>query len=149
MKIIVSASGQTLDANVDPRFGRCRYFIIVNSDNMKSEVVENSGAQAGGGAGVAAAQMIVGKGVDEVLTGNCGPNAFQVLSAAGIKVITGVSGKVVDSIKEYKLGNYSPSNKPNVIDHFGINDKRGMGRGRGKGMGMGRGMNKGVGIRYE
>ena len=52
MKIIVSASGQTLDANVDPRFGRCRYFIIVNSDNMKSEVVENSGVQAGGGAGV-------------------------------------------------------------------------------------------------
>ena len=94
MRIAVSASGPTLDAEVDPRFGRCRYFIIVDPENMEFDTVENSGALAGGGAGIATAQMIASKGVEAVLTGNCGPNAFQVLSAAGIKVITGVSGEL-------------------------------------------------------
>ena len=94
MRIAVSTSEPTLDAEVDPRFGRCRYFIIVDTDSMEFETVENSGALAGGGAGIATAQVIVDKGIEAVLTGNCGPNAFQVLSAAEIKVVTGVSGKV-------------------------------------------------------
>ena len=148
MKIIVSANGQTLDADVDPRFGRCQYFIIVDTETDEFEAVDNPGAMAAGGAGISAAQMIVGKSVDVVLTGHCGPNAFQVLSAAGIKVITDVSGKVVDAIEKYKLGNYSESSKPDVVDHFGISGRCGIGQGRGKGMGMGRGINKRVGIRY-
>ena len=125
MRIAVSASGPSLDAEVDPRFGRCRYFSIVDPDNMEFEAVENSGAQAGGGAGIATAQMIAGKGVEAVLTGNCGPNAFQVLSAAGIKVVTGVSGKVKDSVQDYKAGSLQPASQPNVPGHFG------MGRGQG------------------
>ena len=127
MRIAVSASGPTLDAEVDPRFGRCRYFIIVDPENMEFETVENSGALAGGGAGIATAQMIADKGIEAVLTGNCGPNAFQVLSAAGIKVVTGVSGKVDGTIQDYKAGSLRPSSQPNVPGHFG------MGRGRGKG----------------
>jgi len=131
MKVAITATGPTLDADIDPRFGRCQYFIIVDPETMQFEALENSGAMAGGGAGVSTAQMIASKGVEVVLTGNCGPNAYQVLSAAGIKVITGVAGKVQDAIQGYKSGKFQASSQPNVGDHFGMG--RGMGRGRGMG----------------
>jgi predicted Fe-Mo cluster-binding NifX family protein len=135
MKIAISAAGPTLDAGIDPRFGRCQQFIIVDPETGEFEAVDNSGAASAGGAGISAAQMIVKKGVAAVITGNCGPNAHQVLSAAGIKVITGVSGKISDAVAEYKLGTYSESRRANVPDHFGMGGGRGMGRGGGRGMG--------------
>ena len=137
MRIAISATGPDLDAEVDPRFGRCQYFVIVEPDTMQFESVENSSAMASGGAGISAAQMIIGKGVEAVLTGNCGPNAYQVLSPAGIKVITGVSGKVRDAAQSYKLGNLEGSTQPNVPSHFGMGRARGMGMGRGRGMSRG------------
>ena len=138
MKIAISATGTTLDAEVDPRFGRCQHFIIADTETEEFEALDNSSASAAGGAGITAAQTVVGKGVEAVLTGNCGPNAHQVLSPAGIKVITGVSGKVKDAIAEYKLGTYSPAQQANVPDHFGMGGGGGAGRGMGGGRGMGR-----------
>lgn len=132
MKIAVSANGPTLDANIDSRFGRCQYFVIADTDTMEFEALENSGALAGGGAGIATAQTLVNKGLEVVLTGNCGPNAYQVLSAAGIKVVTGISGKVREAIEDYKSGKLKASSEPNVPGHFG------MGRGMGCGRGIGR-----------
>ena len=142
MRIAISATGPTLDAEVDPRFGRCQYFIIIDPETMEFEALENSNAMAGGGAGISTGQMIAGKGVEVVLTGNCGPNAYQVLSAAGLQVITGVAGRIGDAIAEYKLGTFSASQQPNVADHFGMSYGGGMGvgRGMGRGMGMGAGM---------
>ena len=128
MKIAISAAGPTLDAEVDPRFGRCRYFIIVDPEDMEFEAVENKGALAGGGAGIATAQTIADKNVEAVLTGNCGPNAFQVLSAAGIKVVTGISGRVQDAVSGYRNGDQQPTSQPNVTGHFGMGRERGMGR---------------------
>jgi len=154
MKIAISATGPTLDAEVDPRFGRCQYFVIVDPQTMEFEALENSSAMAAGGAGISTGQMIAGKGVEVVLTGNCGPNAYQVLSAAGLQVITGVSGKISDAIEEYKLGTFSAAQQANVADHFGVGATpgmsgggmgRGMGGGMGGGMGMGRGMGGGMG----
>ena len=130
MKIAISAMGATLDSEVDPRFGRCRYFIIVDSETMQFEAVENSGCAASGGAGIAAAQMIASKGVKVVLTGNCGPNAYRVLSSAGVEVVTGVSGKVNDSIEAYRQGKYRASSQPNVPGHFGTAGATGVGCGR-------------------
>jgi predicted Fe-Mo cluster-binding NifX family protein len=127
MKIAITATSPALDAEIDPRFGRCYYFIIVDLKTMQLEAVENPGAMVGGGAGVSAAQMIAGKGVEAVLTGNCGPNAYQILSAAGIKVITGVVGKVQDAIQGYKSGKFKVSSQPNVATHFGTGRGRGMG----------------------
>jgi len=144
MKIAISAAGPTLEAEIDPRFGRCQQFIIVDPETEEFEVVDNSSAGAAGGAGISAAQMIVKKGVEAVLTGNCGPNAHQVLSAAGIKVITGVSGKVKDAIYEYKHGRYSAAQQANVPDHYGMGGA-GRGIGRGMGGGGGRGMGGGGG----
>jgi len=137
MKIAISATGPDLDAEVDPRFGRCRYFIIVDPETMEFEVVDNAGATGSGGAGISSAQMIASKGVKTVLTGNCGPNAYQVLSPAGVGVITGVSGKIRDVIAEYKLGTYMEAQQPSVPDHFGMGidtsggGNYGGGRGRG------------------
>lgn len=137
MKIAISAAGANLDAEVDPRFGRCEQFIVVDPDTMKFEVMENSSAMASAGAGISAAQMVVDKGVQVVLTGSCGPNAYQVLSAAGINVVTGVSGKVRDAIEVYKSGKFQTSSQPNVPGHFGMGVGRGFGRGRGMGRGCG------------
>ncbi len=134
MKIAISAVAPTLDADLDPRFGRCRYFIIADLETPVFEAVDNASAASSGGAGISAAQMIAGKGVEAVLTGNCGPNAYQALSTAGIKVIAGISGKVTDVITEYKLGTYSAVQQANVPDHFGIGGASGTCKG-GRGMG--------------
>jgi predicted Fe-Mo cluster-binding NifX family protein len=98
---------------------------------MEFEFIENASMMAGGGAGISAAQGIVDKGVKVVLTGNCGPNAYQVFGAAGIQVITGVSGKIKDVVEGYKSGKYKTTSGPNVSAHFG------MGRGTSKGQEIG------------
>ena len=133
MKIAMSATGPTLDAEIDPRFGRCQYFIIADAETDGFEAVDNSSATAAGGAGILAAQMVAKKGVESVLTGSCGPNAHQVFSSAGIKVVTGVLGKIKDAIAEYKLGTYSAAQQANVPDHYGMGGGSGMGRGMGMG----------------
>jgi len=104
LKIAVSATGADLDATVDPRFGRCPFFMIVDADTMRFEAVPNVSQQSPSGAGIEAAQIIVSKGVEVVLTGNVGPNAYQALSAAGIQVITGVTGTVKEAVEKYKGG---------------------------------------------
>ena len=119
MKIAVSVAGQTLDDQVDPRFGRCQDFLIVDTDTMEFEVVANTAATQGGGAGIAAAQMIADKGVEAVLTGNCGPNAFEVLEKAGINVFTGVAGTIKGAVESYKSGKLQASASANVNAHSG------------------------------
>ena len=148
MKIAISATGSTLDAKVDPRFGRCQYFIIADPETMEFEAINNSSAMAAGGAGISAAQMIAGKGVEAVLTGNCGPNAYQVLSSAGIRVITGVSGMIKDVIEGYRTGKFKESSQPNAPAHFGTGAVPGTGRGMGMGRGMRRGMGRGMGLGF-
>ena len=145
MKIAISANGTTPEADVDPRFGRCQYFMIADTDTGTFEAMDNSSAAAAGGAGISAARTIAGKGVEAVLTGNCGPNAHQVFTAAGIQVIPNVTGTVKDAVAAWKSGRYSASREANVPDHYGTGGRssgmgRGMGGGGGRGMGMGRGM---------
>lgn len=119
MKIAITSTGTTLENEVDARFGRCSYFIIVDPETMEYEYIDNASSQAGGGAGIAAAQVIAGKGVEAVLTGSCGPNAYNVLSPAGIKVITGVAGRIGDVIEDYREGRYKESSQANVPGHHG------------------------------
>ena len=80
MIIAVSTYGKDLNSQLDPRFGRCSYFLVVNPDDMSFEVFKNESAVLGGGAGIQSAQLLASKGVDTVITGNCGPNAVQTLS---------------------------------------------------------------------
>jgi predicted Fe-Mo cluster-binding NifX family protein len=140
MKIAVSASAPELDSSVDPRFGRCSYFLIVDPETQEFEVVENPFISASGGAGIQAAQLVAGKGVQAVLTGSCGPNAFQTLKAAGVKLMVGVTGTVREAARGYASGaKFREANGPDVPPHFGMGRGAGLGRGRGMGRPQGRG----------
>jgi predicted Fe-Mo cluster-binding NifX family protein len=130
LKVAVSAAGPSLDAPVDPRFGRCAYFVIVDIDTMQYEAVPNSSLNIASGAGIQASQTIVRKGAKAVLTGNIGPNAYQALSAAGIQIIIGVTGTVGEVITKYRKGEFKETNSPTVGEHFGMGKGRGMGHGR-------------------
>lgn len=103
MKIAISATGGSLSAQVSEQFGRCAYFLIVDSASMKFEPVSNSATGMSGGAGPEAVRLIAGKGAEVVLTGRVGPNAENALKAAGIKVVTGVSASktVQQALEEY------------------------------------------------
>jgi predicted Fe-Mo cluster-binding NifX family protein len=120
MKIAITSTGAKLEDKVDPRFGRCRYFILFDTESNKFEAVENTGAQGMGGVGIQSGQVMFDKGVETVLTGSCGPNAFQTLQAAGIKVITGVSGTVQEAIDKFKSGGFKPVSQANVSAHSGM-----------------------------
>ena len=106
MRVAVSSVGTSLDAAVDPRFGRCPYFVIADTDTMQFEAVPNVSQNAPSGTGIQAAQTIAGKGAKAVLTGNIGPNAYQALSAAGIQIVTGVAGTVREAVTKYKDGEF-------------------------------------------
>ncbi|MCF8111630.1 MAG: NifB/NifX family molybdenum-iron cluster-binding protein [Desulfobacteraceae bacterium] len=119
MKVAVSSKGKTLDSELDERFGRAACFILVDLNTMSYEGVENTqNLNAIQGAGIQAAKTVVDHGAGVVITGNCGPKAFAVLSQAGIHTITGVSGKVKDVIEQYKKGELSPTDGPNVKGHW-------------------------------
>jgi predicted Fe-Mo cluster-binding NifX family protein len=124
MKIGITAKGDNLDSEVDPRFGRCKYFIIVDPDTLEFEAIENFSIEASGGAGVQSGQLVATKEVEVILTGNIGPNAFQILQSAGIKTITGASGKVREAIEKYKKGGFKPVEGSNVNSKFGILEEK-------------------------
>jgi len=121
MKVVVTSRGTTLDDAVEPRFERCANFVIVETQDMSFETVENSNAQAGGGAGVQAAMLVADKGALAVLTGDCGPNAFRSLEAAGIEVAGGARGTVREAIEQYQNGELAPTEGPNVASYSGMN----------------------------
>lgn len=121
MKIAITARGGSLDAMVDPRFGRAGCFVVVDPDTMEFEVVDNrQNVQAAAGAGIQAAQLVAEHGAEAVLTGNCGPKAFRTLKAADIEVFMGVSGTVKNAITAYKSGDLTPADNANVEAHSGI-----------------------------
>ena len=120
MKICITSQGDNLEAQVDPRFGRCQYFILVDSDNLEFEAIKNPNIDSMGGAGIQSGQFMVNKDVKVVLTGNVGPNAFQTLKAAGIKVFIGASGSVKEAVNKYKKGELKSADDPSVDKKFGM-----------------------------
>ena len=123
MKIAVTAKGPTLEDHVDPRFGRCAYFVVIETDDMTATPVENKNSSVGGGAGIQSAQLMAENDVKVVLTGNCGPNAYQTLEAADIQVIVGVTGTVREAVEQFKAGTLSAAEDANVASHFGTGGK--------------------------
>jgi predicted Fe-Mo cluster-binding NifX family protein len=119
MRLCISSSGSDLSSAVDPRFGRCQYFLLVDPETLNVEVVGNPAFSAGGGAGIQAAQTVVNKGVGAVITGNVGPNAFQALQAAGVKVITGAAGRVKDVVDKFNKGEFQYAMASTVETHHG------------------------------
>ena len=130
MKICITSKGENLDSDVDPRFGRCQFFIIVDTKTMLYNVISNDSTISSGGAGIQAAQQVAKTSAKIVITGNIGPNAFNTLSAAGITVITDVSGTIENAVEKYKNGEFNKVNSASVDSHFGM---KALGKDFGKG----------------
>ena len=149
MKVAVTANGNNPDAQIDPRFGRCAFFIIVETDDMQFEACRNDQAAMVGGAGIQSAQFLASHGVRAVITGRCGPNAVSALSAAGIDLFLDQTGSVGEAIERFKNQTLPSSAAANVEPHHGLeqipfgegspNPPMGRGMGQGRGMGGGRG----------
>jgi predicted Fe-Mo cluster-binding NifX family protein len=122
MKIAVTSTGQTLDSQVDPRFGRAAYFIIVDTESMEFNTIENQNIDAAGGAGINSAKVVIDAEAQAVLTGNCGPNAQRTLRAADVKLYTGVSGTASEAIELFKNDKLIEADESNVQSHFGMDN---------------------------
>ena len=124
MKIAISSTGDSIDSDVDPRFGRCLKFLIVDTNTMQAESLENSSIHSAHGAGIGAAQKVASLDVEAVITGHVGPNAYSALSRTGIKIYTGAVGTVKEAITQYKEGNLKETTNPTVSGHHGQGRKR-------------------------
>lgn len=156
MKIAVSAAGPCLDDLVDPRFGRCACFLVVETDTLEFEAIENSSKNLSGGAGIEAAQRVADRGVTQVLTGYCGPNAEKVLSAAGIRIVDGCEGTVREAVERFRSAGTSSAEPAPGSRRTGVSSPAHPslsrpapgrpggygGRGGGRRMGRGRGMGR-------
>ena len=125
MKICVSSTANNLEAQLDPRFGRCLYLIIIDTETMQFEAIPNLAAGTREGAGIHAAQTIANKGAKVLITGNVGPNAFRALSAANIEIITDASGTIRDVVEKFKRGELKKTGAPTVGGHFGSETEQG------------------------
>jgi predicted Fe-Mo cluster-binding NifX family protein len=118
MRIAITAVGTSLDAAVDPRFGRAQYILIVEDGKLVEAVDNSKGINAFSGAGIQAGKLLADKKVNVLLTGNCGPNAFKALQAAGIRVGVEQSGTVQEALERFQQGAISFADQPNVEGHW-------------------------------
>ncbi len=119
MKIAVTSKGTDLDSQVDPRFGRAAYIVVVDTQTLEFEALDNSeNVNAFKGAGIQTASMVSDKGAEVLLTGFCGPNAFKTLKAAGVKVANDAGGTVREAVKAFNDGKLPFSDNANVEGHW-------------------------------
>jgi len=118
VKAAVTSCGQKLVSNTDPRFGRCSWFIVADTETGEYRAVSNEQVNAAQGAGIQAAETICRLGVEALITGHCGPKAFRVLRSAGIKVYTGNQGTVADVLDKLKRGLLKEAEEANVEGHW-------------------------------
>ena len=119
MKVAVTSQGNTLDSQIDPRFGRASYILIVDTESLEFEVINNNeNKNTSKGAGIQTGAMVSDKGAEILLTGFCGPKAFQTLSAAGVKVVNDQTGRVIDAVQNFKQGNVVYAEVSNKDGHW-------------------------------
>jgi predicted Fe-Mo cluster-binding NifX family protein len=151
LKVAVSSTGPDMSSQVDPRFGRCPYFLIVDTSTMSAEAVQNTAANLSGGAGIQAAQLVAQTGAKTVLTGSLGPNATRALAAAGLDRALGVSGTVKQAVEQFKGGatDVSTPSSAGTASTYGGGAGTGMGYGMGRGRGGGCGGGRGMGLKRQ
>lgn len=120
MKIAVTAREKDLNSAIDPRFGRCFYFILVDLKSKETEIIDNLGEDVSGGAGIQAAQKLVKKNIEAVITGSVGPNAMEILQAAGIKVYLAVESNVRENLTKFQAGELNLITAPNANKKAGL-----------------------------
>jgi predicted Fe-Mo cluster-binding NifX family protein len=119
MKIIVTASGETLDSPVDPRFGRAEAFILFDDETGDFEALNNStNRDLAQGAGIQAAALASKVDAKCVITGHCGPKAFRALEAAGVEVFVGAKGTIREALDRFKAGELESASEPNAEGHW-------------------------------
>jgi len=119
MRVAVTAQGSGLDSQVDARFGRAKFFVIVDTETGESSSADNTqNLNAAQGAGIQAGRNVVELGVKAVITGHVGPNAFATLQAGGVAVYTGATGTVADAIEQFKAGKLKQSTGADVEGHW-------------------------------
>jgi predicted Fe-Mo cluster-binding NifX family protein len=129
MKIVITANGASLDAPTSPVFGRCPSYVFVDPDTMVFETVENPALGAAGGAGIQAAQFVIERGAKAVVTGNVGPNAFNVFRSADVPVYSGQAQTVREAVEAYRKNQLHELSGATGPAHAG------MGRGAGPAVG--------------
>jgi len=125
MRVVVTSNGTDLSAEASPTFGRCLTYVFVDTETMEFEAVANPAANASGGAGIQAAQFIVEQGVQAVLAGNVGPNAYDVLQAANLPVFRHMGGTVRQAVEAHVAGKLQSVGGANVGTHAGMGARRG------------------------
>lgn len=119
MKLAITSQGQDPTAGVDPRFGRAKYFIVVDSETGQFSAADNSvNLNAAQGAGIQAGKKVLELGAEAVITGNVGPKAFAALQSGGVKVYTGATGTVAEAVEQFKAGKLKPAESANVEGHW-------------------------------
>lgn len=104
MKVALSCSGITGSHMLDPRFGRCNYFLIYNQEGVLLKAIDNKGQLADGGAGIAAAQQMIDEDIDVIITGSMGPNAFDIIKNSGLKAYQCQQVACREALKLYSEG---------------------------------------------
>jgi len=145
MQVVISGVGEGLDAQVSPIFGRCAYFVFVDTETFDARSVLNGAVSASGGAGIQAAQAVIAEGAKAVLTGNVGPNAMAVLQAAGVPVYPISGGTVREAVLAFKQGAIDAATDSTAPADTGKTGPTAGAQGGGMGGGMGRGMGRGQG----
>jgi len=119
MRIAVTAQGRDFSAPVDPRFGRAKFFVIVDTDTGEFSAADNTqNLNAPQGAGIQAGRNVVELGVKAVITGHVGPKAFTTLQAGGVSIYTGATGTVADAVEQFKAGKLKSSTDADVEGHW-------------------------------
>ena len=139
MKLVVTSNGTDLEAPASPIFGRCPTYIFVDTETMAFEAFENPAIGAPGGAGIQAAQFVVERGAQAVISGNTGPNAFGVLESAKLPVYVFRGGTVREAVEAYKAGQLKASGGASANAHAGMGSGTGRGRGMGRSVSTSRG----------
>ena len=119
MKVAVTSQGKELSSQVDPRFGRAKYFIVIDTDSGEFTAHDNSqNLNAAQGAGIQAGQNVINLGVEAVVTGNVGPKAFTTLQAGNVKIYIRATGTVQNAIEQLKVGTPQEAKQANVEGHW-------------------------------
>ncbi len=119
MKVAITAKRTDLTSDVDPRFGRAAYILIVDTETMNYEVFDNRKYVAAfKGAGIQAATLVADNGAEVLLTGYCGPNAFKTATAGGVNVVNDITGTIKEAIELFMTGSLKFSTDANVDGHW-------------------------------
>jgi len=124
-KVIITAQGDSLDSELDPHFGRCKFILVCNPETKELEkAITNVNATAQGGAGVSTAQTVADMGISKIITGNIGPKAYEALTASGVEIYVAEPGKVSDALEKFGNGELKKVDDASAPMHTGLGMKK-------------------------